>query len=74
MGKRRNFDNDEFLTPDEVADLLKISKTTLWRLEKKGVISAISFSRKIKRYRRKELEKILEEMFRCQRQESEKQK
>jgi len=50
---------EEYLTTDEVAGLLKVSKVTLWHWRKKGVIKPRHVGN-IKRYLKSEVEKLLE--------------
>jgi hypothetical protein len=50
---------EEYLTPDEYAALLKISLVTLWSWDKKGITRPLRIGTK-KRYRRSDLEKIMD--------------
>jgi hypothetical protein len=49
---------EEYLTPQEFADALKISLVTLWHWDGKGITQPLRIGNK-KRYRRSDLEKIL---------------
>ncbi len=50
--------SEEYLTGDEMAKVLKISTVTLWHWDKKGITRPLRIG-KAKRYRRSDLEKIL---------------
>lgn len=50
---------EKYLTPDEVADMVGVSKNTLWRWEKKGYLIPIKFGRK-SFYKQSDINKILE--------------
>ena len=45
----------EYLTPDETADLLKVTKPTIWRYRKRGKITPYYFENKVY-YKRSEIE------------------
>ena len=47
-------DADELLTPEETAQLLKVSKVTVWDWEKKGILSARRIGNQV-RYLRSEV-------------------
>jgi len=49
---------EEYLTPAQFADLLKISLVTLWNWDKKSITKPVRIGN-AKRYRRSDLEKIL---------------
>ncbi len=49
---------EALLTAKEVRDILRISKSTLQRWEKTGIISSVPIGKK-KKYDKKELERIL---------------
>ena len=49
---------EEYLTPQQFADELKISLVTLWHWDSKGITQPLKIGNK-KRYRRSDLEKIL---------------
>lgn len=49
---------EEYLTPQEVADALKISLVTLWSWDNKGITQPLKIGTK-KRYRRSDLEKFM---------------
>lgn len=51
--------NGELLTSDEVIELLDISKTTLYRMVKRGGETAIPFTRPTPRLLRFEKDKVL---------------
>lgn len=51
-------DPEEYLTPQEYADTLKISLVTLWTWDNKGITRPLRIGNK-KRYRRSDLEKIM---------------
>ena len=51
-------DPEEYLTPAEYAEVLKISLVTLWSWDKKGITIPLRIGNK-KLYRRSDLEKIL---------------
>lgn len=50
---------EKYLTPDEVADMVGVSKNTLWRWEKNGYLIPIKFGRK-SFYKQSDINKILE--------------
>ena len=50
---------EEYLTSSEYAEELKISLVTLWNWDKKGITRPLRIG-KVKRYRRSDLEKILQ--------------
>jgi DNA-binding transcriptional regulator YiaG len=50
---------EEYLTPDQFAEVLKISLVTLWSWDKKGITRPLRIGTK-KRYRRSDLEKIMD--------------
>lgn len=45
------------LTVEEAGDLLKVSRTALWRWEKKGILKPIKIGRSV-RYRKSDLEEL----------------
>lgn len=45
------------LTVEEAGDLLKVSRTALWRWEKKGILTPIKIGRSV-RYRKSDLEEL----------------
>jgi excisionase family DNA binding protein len=48
MGRKKPISEyDEFLTSDEVEVIFGVSRTTLWRLRKKGIIPYKAIGRKI---------------------------
>ena len=51
---------EEYLTPAEMIQSLKISSVTLWHWDKKGITQPLRIG-KLKRYRRSDLEKIMTE-------------
>jgi len=51
---------EEYLTPAEMAQFLKISMVTLWHWDKKGITRPLRVGN-LKRYRRSDLEKIIVE-------------
>lgn len=48
----------EMLTVDEVVSMLKVSKMTLWRWDKNGLLSKIDMGG-VRRYRRSEVEALI---------------
>lgn len=48
----------EMLTIDEVVSMLKVSKMTLWRWDKNGLLSKIDMGG-VRRYRRSEVEALI---------------
>jgi hypothetical protein len=56
--KPKQQEQEEYLTPDEMAKLLKISLVTLWSYDKKGITHPYRLGNK-KLYKRSDLEKIL---------------
>lgn len=59
MEEKERLINNPYLTPQEVMDTLKVSRVTLWRLEKKGVLKPIRISEKILRYNPSDVERLL---------------
>jgi excisionase family DNA binding protein len=53
-------DDDELLTIPEALKYLKISRTTLWRAEKKGLITPVRKFGKARKFKKTELDKIKE--------------
>jgi|GEM_PF-3057937 len=53
-------EEEEYLTPSEFAQSLKISMVTLWHWDNKGIIKPLRVGN-LKRYRRSDLEKIMVE-------------
>src|SRR5690554_4427856 len=51
-------DKTELLTVEEAGDLLKASRTALWRWEKKGILKPIKIGRSV-RYRKSDLEALV---------------
>jgi hypothetical protein len=49
---------EEYLTPQQFADILQVSLVTLWSWDKKGITQPLRIGN-AKRYRRSDLEKIL---------------
>jgi hypothetical protein len=56
--KPESRDPEEYLTPAQYAEVLKISLVTLWSWDKKGITRPLRIGTK-KLYRRSDLEKIL---------------
>ncbi len=52
---------EEYLTTDQLCNILGISKVCLWNWDKKGITRPIRIGN-LKRYRRSDLEKILQEI------------
>jgi predicted DNA-binding transcriptional regulator AlpA len=50
---------DVYLTPEEVAEKLKITKSTLWAWDKSGITKPLRIG-KLKRYRISELDAVFE--------------
>jgi len=48
-----------YYTPSEIADLLKVCRTTIWRYIRSGQLKAIKLSIKNYRISKKDLEKFL---------------
>jgi excisionase family DNA binding protein len=51
-----------FLTPQEVADRLRLSRATVWRYIREGKIKAIKFSRRTYRIAEKDLARSLRKL------------
>jgi excisionase family DNA binding protein len=51
---------DELLTTAQVADLAKVSRQTVWRWARSGVLPAVHPGPKLWRFRRSDVEKLLE--------------
>lgn len=51
-------DPEEYLTPQQFADILQVSLVTLWSWDRKGITKPLRIGNQ-KRYRRSDLEKIL---------------
>ena len=51
-------EEEEYLTPQEMADALKVSLTTIWNWDRKGLTRPLRIGNK-KRYRKSDLAKIL---------------
>ena len=51
-------EKEEYLTPSEMMQLLKISSVTLWNWDKKGITRPLRIGNQ-KRYRHSDLEKII---------------
>lgn len=49
---------EELLTSDEFANILKISKVTIWNWDKKGITKPVRIGN-AKRYRRSDLEQLM---------------
>jgi len=57
--KRKTSNNEEeYFTPQQLAALLKVSLVTLWSWDNRGILSPLRISN-IKRYRKSDIEKIL---------------
>lgn len=54
---RLNVKEESYLTPDEAATLMGVSKNTLWRWEKMGYLTPFRVGRK-PRYKRSELDAL----------------
>ena len=48
---------ERYLTTDEVAELLSVSRVTLWQWDKKGIIKACRIGN-LKRYKLSEIEQL----------------
>jgi hypothetical protein len=57
-GEKSPKENEEYLTPAEFAQVLKISLVTLWSWDRKNITKPLRIGNK-KLYRRSDLEKIL---------------
>ncbi len=53
-------EEEEYLTPSEMAQALKISMVTLWHWDKKGITHPLRVGN-LKRYRKSDLKKIMVE-------------
>lgn len=51
-------DPEEYLTPQQFAEILQVSLVTLWSWDRKGITRPLRIGNQ-KRYRRSDLEKIL---------------
>ena len=51
-------DPEEYLTPQQFAEILQVSLVTLWSWDRKGITKPLRIGNQ-KRYRRSDLEKIL---------------
>lgn len=58
-GEKTPKENEEYLTPAEFAEVLKISLVTLWSWDRKNITRPLHIGNK-KLYRRSDLEKILQ--------------
>lgn len=58
--KQTTDEKEEYLTPTEMMQLLKISSVTLWNWDKKGITRPFRIGNQ-KRYRRSDLAKIIVE-------------
>lgn len=47
LAELRSQDRETYLSSDEVMALLKVSKATLWRWERKGYLVPVRFGRKV---------------------------
>lgn len=56
--KQELIKQEEYLTPQQLADILHVSLVTLWSWDKKGITRPLRIGN-AKRYRRSDLEKIL---------------
>ena len=56
--KQEPIDQEEYLTPKQFAEALKVSLVTLWSWDNKGITKPLRIGN-AKRYRRSDLEKIL---------------
>ena len=52
--------SEEYLTPNEMAEALKVSLVTIWSYDKKGITIPLRIGN-LKRYRKSDLEKIMQE-------------
>ena len=52
---------EKYLTVDQVAKLLDVTKPTLWRWNKEGILKSAKVGNKV-RYKESEVNKLLEEM------------
>jgi len=59
-GKNTPKEVEEYMTPPQFADALQVSLVTLWSWDKKGITKPLRIGNK-KRYRRSDLEKILQQ-------------
>ena|SRR5450759_2787389 len=57
-GEKTPKENEEYLTPAEFAEVLKISLVTLWSWDRKNITRPLHIGNK-KLYRRSDLEKIM---------------
>jgi DNA-binding transcriptional regulator YiaG len=59
MRKLQQSEAEEYLTPQQFADVIGITLVTLWNWDKRGITKPLHVGNK-KRYRRSDLEKIME--------------
>ncbi len=51
--------SEEYLTTKQIADILQVSKVTIWHWDKKGITNPLRVGN-MKRYRRSDIEKVLQ--------------
>ena len=51
---------EEYLTPKELADILKVSLVTIWSWDRKGITQPLRIGNQ-KRYRRSDVEKFMQQ-------------
>lgn len=56
--ERSSYDDDKWLTREEVCDILRITYTTLWRMERRGEICPRKIGRR-SLYSKKEVDKLI---------------
>ena len=56
--RKTNNNEEEYLTPQQLAALLKVSLVTLWSWDNRGILSPLRIGN-IKRYRKSDIENML---------------
>lgn len=52
--------NDELLKPQDVASILKVTPQAVYQMKKRGTIKAVELGMKSVRFRRSEIERLIE--------------
>lgn len=58
MSTRNGFDNLPLMTPDEVAELFRISKASVYRWAERGLLPAVKVGRTV-RFNRQDVEQLI---------------
>lgn len=58
MNARNGFDNLPLMTPDEVAELFRISKASVYRWAERGLLPAVKVGRTV-RFNRQDVEQLI---------------